>query len=197
MKSAVLYNRFLNMASICFIVFFCACTTTSVPNLYRDAEMDFASIHTVVVMPFGNLTTDRMASDRVREAFSNKLLSTNAVYVVPSGEVARGIAKAGVTDATIPSTEEIVKIAAIIKADALITGMVSEYGVIKSGATSANVISISLQMIDVQTRKVVWTASSTKGGISVLDRLFGGGGAPMNDVTEAAIDDVINKLFND
>jgi hypothetical protein len=27
------------------------------------------------------------------------------------------------------------------------------------------------------------------------DRLFGGGGRPMNDVTQAAVDDLINKLF--
>jgi hypothetical protein len=41
----------------------------------------------------------------------------------------------------------------------------------------------------------VWTASSTKGGISIWDRLFGGGGRPMNEITEAAIDDIINKLL--
>jgi hypothetical protein len=50
-------------------------------------------------------------------------------------------------------------------------------------------------MIEIQTRKVVWTASTTKGGINTWDRLFGGGGRPMNDVTEAAIDDLLNKLL--
>jgi len=41
----------------------------------------------------------------------------------------------------------------------------------------------------------VWTASSTKGGVSMRDRLFGGGGRPMNEITEAAINDIINKLL--
>lgn len=181
----------------CALVFYNACGLRHLPDVYRDAEMDFAAIRTVAVMPFNNLTTDKMAGIRVREIFSNKLLATGAVYVLPSGEVARGVNKAGVTDATIPSAEEIVKIAAIIKADAIITGVVNEYGVVKSGATSANVISISLQMLDVQTRKIVWTAGATKGGITMLDRLFGGGGDPMTDVTEAAVDETIHKLFND
>ena len=43
--------------------------------------------------------------------------------------------------------------------------------------------------------KIVWEASSTKGGIDVWDRLFGGGGRPMNDVTRDAVNDVIEKLF--
>jgi hypothetical protein len=34
-----------------------------------------------------------------------------------------------------------------------------------------------------------------KGGISLWDRLFGGGGQPMNKITEKAVNDLINKLF--
>jgi len=77
----------------------------------------------------------------------------------------------------------------------VITGVVREYGAIRSGPASANVISLSLQMVEVQSQKIVWTASSTKGGISMRDRLLGSGGQPMEDVTEAAIDDIINQLF--
>jgi hypothetical protein len=123
------------------------------------------------------------------------LLSTGVVYVPPPGEVARGISKIGVTNPTAPSEEEIAKLTVIIQVDALITGVVREYGAVRSGTTSANVISLSLQMIEKESKKVVWTASSTKGGISIWDRLFGGGGRPMNEITEAAIDDIINKLL--
>jgi len=34
-----------------------------------------------------------------------------------------------------------------------------------------------------------------EGGINLGDRLFGGGGEPMNVVTEKAVDDIIDKLF--
>jgi hypothetical protein len=50
-------------------------------------------------------------------------------------------------------------------------------------------------MLEAQTGKVVWTATSTRGGVDVWDRLFGGGGRPMNDVTRDAVNDLIVRLF--
>ena len=44
-------------------------------------------------------------------------------------------------------------------------------------------------------RDTALITASTKGGIDAFDRLFGGGGKPMNDVTEAAIDDILKKLI--
>ena len=169
-----------------------ACATT---NIYRDPNMDFGAIQTVAVVPFLNLTRDNIAGERVRDVFINKLLSTGAVYVLPIGEVARGIARAEIQNPSAPSQEEVVKLSGLIKAQAVATGVVKEYGEVRSGTSSANIISVSLQMMEGTTGKVVWTASTTKGGISIWDRLLGGGGRPMNDITDKAIDDLINKLF--
>jgi len=36
-----------------------------------------------------------------------------------------------------------------------------------------------------------------EGGVSTSDRLLGGGGEPMNKVTEIAIDDLLEKLFRE
>ena len=180
-------------ALLLFAMAACAWSTSS--TSYHDPSMDFSALRTIAVMPFVNLTRDKQAAERVRDTFTNNLLSTGALYVIPSGEVARGISRTGIVNAAEPSSEEIAKLAAIIKADAVITGVVREYGQVRSGSSSANVISLSMQMIEVQSRKVVWTASSSKGGISMGDRLLGSGGKPMNQVTEAAIDDIINQLF--
>ena len=181
-------------------ILFCSILTVLVGcaakgNVYHDANMDFAAIQSVAVLPFSNLTRDNLAAERVRDVFINKLLSTGAVYVLPAGEVARGVATVDVQNPFSPSPEEIVKLGPIIKVQAVITGVVKEYGEVRSGTTSANLISLSLQMIETQTGKIVWTASTTKGGVSILDRLFGGGGQPMNDVTDRAVNDLINKLF--
>jgi len=178
------------------LVWIVACSAGSnISENYHYPDMDFSLLRTVAVMPFDNLTTDRLAAARVRNTFMTSLFATGVVYVIPSGEVVRGIKRAGIENPVIPSADEIAKLAAIIKADAVFTGVVNEYGQVRSAATTANVISVSMQMIEKETRKVVWSASTTKGGISVWDRLFGGGGRPMEDVTEAAINDLINKLF--
>jgi hypothetical protein len=186
--------RILKIILRCFIlIFFAACATTS--NTYRDPNMDFGAIQAIAVMPFVSLARDNVAAERTRDVFISKLLSTGAVYVVPVGEVARGVARTEIVNPATPSPEEVVKLASVIKVQAVITGVLKEYGEVRSGSTSANIISVSLQMMEVQTGRVVWSASSTKGGIGILDRLFGGGGQPMNKITEKAVDDLINKLF--
>jgi polysaccharide biosynthesis protein PelC len=169
--------------------------TAQVTDVYRDPKMDFGVIQTVAVLPFSNLARDQVVAERVRDVFINRLLSTEAVYVLPVGEVARGVAKMEIQTPTAPTAEEAVKIAAFLKADAVITGVVREYGEVRSGTTTANVISMSIQLIEGGTGKVVWSASSTKGGITFWNRLFGGGGQPVNKVTEQAVDALFEKLI--
>ncbi len=162
---------------------------------YTDKKMDFAALKTVAVLPLANLSRDTLAGERVRDVFSSMLLATGAVYVLPAGEVARGISKANVPAPAAPSQEEMVSLGKILGVEAVITGTVKEYGEVRSGNSAANVIALSMQMIETQTGKVVWSASSTKGGIGLGDRLFGGGGEPMNKVTEDAVRDLLNQMF--
>ena len=177
------------------LVLFLACASVP-PGDYHDPNMDFSIIQTIAVMPFANLSRDKLAAERVRDALTHSLLATGALYVVPSGEVARGMDRIGIHDPTSPSLEEVTRLASIIRVDALITGTVREYGELRSGTTSANILSLSVHMIETNSQKVVWTATSSKGGIRLQDRLLGSGGKPMNDVTEAAVNEIVKKLFD-
>jgi hypothetical protein len=165
------------------------------PDVYHDPNMDFSSIQAVAVMPLANFARDNMTAERVRDVLINKLLATGALYVLPTGEVARGVTKAEIVNPAAPSPEEIIKLGALIKVQAIITGAVKEYGEVRAGATMANVISLSAQMLETQTGKIVWSSSATKGGITTTDRLFGGGGQPMEKVTGEAVDELITSLF--
>jgi hypothetical protein len=169
--------------------------SAQVTDVYRDPNMDFGSIRTVAVAPFSNLARDQVVADRVRDVFINRLLSTGAVYVLPVGEVARGIARLELQNPSSPTPEEVVKLGELLKADAVITGVVREYGEVRSGSTTANIISMSIQIIETGTGRIVWSASSTEGGISFWNRLFGGGGQPVNKVTEEAVDELFDKLL--
>ncbi len=171
------------------------CASTGSGVNYKDPNMDFGAIKAVAVLPFQNLSRDSTAADRVRDVFSTMLMSSGSVYVIPSGEVVRGIARVGMATPATPSSEEIKKFASLVGANGVITGVVREYGEVRSGNSAANVISMSLQMIEPESGKVIWSASTTKGGISFTDRLLGGGGQPMNDITAKASNDLIDKLF--
>ncbi len=181
---------------LCFVLLYVtACASAKTGDLYLDPNMDFGTVKTVGVMPFINLARDPVVADRVRDVVINKLLASGAVYVVPVGEVSRGITRSEISSPTTPSPEEAIKLGGIIQAQAIITGAVREYGEARSGSVSANIVSVSLEMIETQTGKIVWAASSTQGGITMWDRFFGGGGQPMNTVTEKAVDDLLNKLL--
>lgn len=177
---------------LCIVVSGCAAAPH---DIFRDETMDFGSIKTVAVLPFANLSKDQLAGERVRDVFSTLLLASGAVYVLPPGEVARGIISSAVVSPATPSVDDAVKLAKALKTDALISGLVREYGEVRSGTASADVISLSLQLIEAQTGRIVWSTGTTQGGIGWLDRLFGGGGRPLNDVTEKAVNDLVNKLF--
>jgi TolB-like protein len=164
-------------------------------DVYFEPNMDFGSLQSVAVLPFQNLTSAQEAGERVRDTFMGMLLATGAVYVLPPGEVARGLSKLSRISAEGPSTDQIKQLGTILDVDAVITGVVREYGSVRSGATSANIVSVSLQMIEVQSGLIVWSASSTQGGVTIWDRLFGGGGEPMDTVTARAVDDLLDKLF--
>lgn len=164
-------------------------------DVFRDETMDFAAVRTVAVMPLANQTREMMATERVRDVFITMLLSTGAVYVLPSGEVARGVSRLGIADPANPSVEEIIKFGGVVKADAVITGAVREYGEVRSGSVAAPIISLSMRMIETQTGRVVWSASATSGGVTLADRMLGGGGTPMNEITEKAVNEIIDKLF--
>lgn len=182
-------------AVVLVVLCLAGCRSAVTSEAYRDQNMDFGSLQSVAVMPFANLTRETQAAERVRDVFVTQLLASGAVYVIPPGEVKRGIQRAGIGDPASPSAEEVVRFAGIVKVEAVITGVVREYGEVRSGQSSANAVSVGVSMIEAQTGRVVWNASSTKGGIGVTERLLGGGGRPMDDVTEQAVNELLDKLF--
>jgi hypothetical protein len=164
-------------------------------DVYKDASMDFGLIQTVAVMPFANLTKEPAAADRMRDVFMTMLLARSGLYVLPPGEIARGIVKAAIANPGAPSSEEAVRFGSIVKADVVVTGVVREYGELRSATTLANAVSVSVEMVETQTGRVIWAASATRGGIGVRERMFGGGGEPMNKVSEDAVNELLQKLF--
>ncbi|OGP80179.1 MAG: penicillin-binding protein activator LpoB [Deltaproteobacteria bacterium RBG_16_66_15] len=181
--------------AILFVLVSTGCATTTSKVVYRDPNMDFGAIQSVAVMPFSNLTRESLAAERVRDVFMTMLQATGGVYVIPPGEVARGIGRLNLDRPATPTPEDVTKFAKIVSTDAVFTGTVKEYGEVRSGSSAANVVSVSLQMMEAQTGRLVWSASSTRGGVTTSDRLFGGGGEPMNATTQKAVDDLLDKLF--
>lgn len=183
------------LASTALTLASCAGTKRSEVT-FHSPNMDFSQIERVAVVPFVNLTPTQPAGERVRDVFMTMLQATGTFYVVPPGEVARGLSRSRVQNGAQPTAEDVIALGKEIKVQVIFTGTVREYGEVRSGNTPANAVSISLQMIETQTGQLVWSASSTKGGVSAGDRLLGGKGVPMNEITEQAVRDLLDKLFD-
>jgi hypothetical protein len=162
---------------------------------YHDKVMDFGTIRTVAVFPLQNLSRDNLAGERVRDVLMSSLLASGAFYVLPQGEVTRGMTRIAVVSPQTPTPEEVVKVGKLIGAEAVITGAIKEYGEVRAASSVANTISITLELSETQTGKVVWSATVTRGGVGPWERLLGGGGVPMNNITEEAVDALLDQLF--
>lgn len=193
-RKQVAVSTVICLLMACFILV-PGCATAPEVDVYHDPAMNFPAIQTVAIMPFVNLSPDRMAAERVRDIFANALLATEAFYVIPAGEVTRGISRSGMRNPAEPSPDEIVRFAQILGVDAVITGVLREYGTVRSGSASAETISLSLKMQEAETGKVVWSSSSTKGGINTWIRLFGAGGKSRSEVTTEAVEELLDNLF--
>lgn len=194
MKTSTLILRSTAAAAIALLLGGCAGAKRQQVT-FHDPNMDFSLIQTVAVLPFANLTPSTTAAERVRDVFMTMLQATGGVYVLPPGEIGRGVSRSGIENPAEPTAEQVVSFSKIVGADAVITGVVREYGEVRSGAASANLVSVSLRLMETETGRVVWSAESTKGGIKASDRLFGGGGEPMNPVTVEAVEELLNRLF--
>jgi polysaccharide biosynthesis protein PelC len=162
---------------------------------YHDPNMDFGLIQRIAVLPFANLSPVSQAGERVRDVFMGSLQATGSVYVLPPGEVARGVSRTRILAPASPTGEEVIALGKEVKVDVVITGTVREYGEVRSGNASANAVSVSIEMIETQSGKVVFSTSATAGGISTADRLLGGRGEPMSVVTETAVRDLVDRMF--
>ena len=70
-------NKLMGFLVFLILAFLAGCASDTGVN-YHDPEMDFGSIKTIAVMPFSNLTNDKLAGERMRDAFINSLLSTTS-----------------------------------------------------------------------------------------------------------------------
>jgi hypothetical protein len=194
-RSSVRQSRPLS-AAVALLIALGGCSAhRGARTTFHDPNMDFSLIRSAAVLPFSNLTTTPKAEERVRDVFMTMLQATGAIYVLPPGEVGRGVSRVGIANPLAPTAEEVAKLAKNLETDVVITGSVLEYGEVRSASATANVVSISVQMMEGQTGKVVWSAASTQGGIGAGKRLFGGGGEPMNDVTAKAVKQLLDRLF--
>ena len=164
-----------------------AAVACAAPPRYLNRSADLGAIKTVAVLPFENVTTDKLCAERVQRIFLTELLSREAFKVVEPGLVARAVRKDQLDPAAL-SPEEIKRLGVSLGAEALFLGSVLEYDEGRSGGAAASPrVKLQLRLVDVDSGTTLWSVSREGGGATVTSRLFGIGGAAASTVAETLI----------
>jgi polysaccharide biosynthesis protein PelC len=162
------------------------------PARYVNPTADFSAVKTVAVLPFENLSGDKVSSERVQRVFLTELLVLNTFQVVEPGQTNYSIRRANV-DVSALTADDIKKLGTELKADALFTGTVIEC-VDRAGSAEGSRLSLQLRLVEVETGQTLWSSSSTRKGATFGSRMFGFSAKPSTTVAQELIRDELHGL---
>ena len=142
------------------------CGTGSGIRLYMNPKADMSFYTKVAVLPFGNLSSERFAGERVGRSFMTELIIHDRFQLVEDGEFRKALERALATpDNAGQYDNDKVKLAATsVGANGLIRGTVTEFQMQRSGSSDFPVVSFDVEMIDLASGETVWRGSITRRG---------------------------------
>lgn len=170
-------------------------TACGTPRRYVKTDADLGAITTVAVLPFENVTADKLCADRVHKIFLTELLNFDAFRVVEPGQLLRAMRREQVEPGTI-TPDDMKKLGEQLKAEALFLGTVLEYDEGRSSGTAASPrVRLQFRLVDTHTGTTLWSASETLGGVTLTARLFGFGGATAASLAQQIIREELARLI--
>jgi hypothetical protein len=159
-------------------------------------DYNFAFVERVAVIPFEELTDDRGAAARVSRYFVTELLEAQVFDIVEPGEVLDGLIAVGTMRASELTPRQIRDLGGRFNAQALFLGSVTESATIRTGASSENVVTLDVRLVETETGTVIWSTTVTEAGRGFWSRLFGTNGDSMGEVARKASSQAIRELVD-
>ena len=180
------------LLSFLLILFIAAC---SIPVSYVRPTADFAHIKRVALIPFENLTQQRGVDRKVMNVVAAEVLRRGVFDVVEFGEVDKVLQEDGVRSPGSIGKRGAERAAASLNVQAFILGSVEEYGLSRASGSTYPEVSLSLKLLDATSYHILWEATHSKKGATVLDRLFGIGRKSTSDVARELVEEILDTLF--
>ncbi|MGO8672201.1 MAG: GNA1162 family protein [Capsulimonadaceae bacterium] len=118
----------------------------------------------IAVMPFDDVSKNPDAGEIVTNTVLTYLLSTKSFDVVDPGVLNDALNAEGIRPGENMSSEAYQKLRARLKVDALVVGLVEDYGEVRVGEETYPSVSFSTRLIDTQSSEILWAASISKTG---------------------------------
>jgi len=176
------------------VVALAASACARVPSRYVNKSADLDAIATVAVLPFENVTNDKLCAERVHKIFVTELLSSGAFQVVEPGQVIR-IVRRDQLDVGALAPEDIKRLGEALKVQAIFLGAILEYDEGRgSGSVPSPRVKLQIRLVETETATTLWSVTRTRAGATVAARLFGVGGVPASSMAEEIIRDELAQL---
>lgn len=146
---------------------------------YTRATANFQFIKKVAILPFNNLSDDKYAGEKIKNAIMIEILERGIFDVVELGEVNKVIAdvfrELGFSEGELVSLdiETIQRISERLGTQALFIGTVESYGISRTSRTPHPVVSVSLRLVESKSGLTLWQAAHSKRGNSLLRSILG------------------------
>ncbi len=156
-------------------------------DFHLRQDVDMSVITKVAVLPLENLTNDRFAGDAIRHVLVNELLLSGLVDVNMPGDTMAAAEKAGIRTAAATTAEQIKKVGAALKVQAVVFGSVQKYGENRIGSFTVPEVSLTLMMAETQTGTILWSVALTEVGDNFAARHFGGRAETLSETAVKAV----------
>jgi len=175
------------------LLFFSACSR---PMSFIRPTADLTYIKAVAVVPLKNLTQEKNAERKVMNMVAAEVLRRGVFDVVEFGEVYKILREEGFKEREGFISKSVAERGGKrLNVQAFIVGSVAEYGVSRTGGSSYPEVSLSLKLVGVRSYKILWEASHSLKGATVLDRLFGIGKKSPSDLSRELVVKMLDTLF--
>jgi hypothetical protein len=135
---------------------------------YVNEEADFGFYTNVGVLPFGNLSADKNAGEKVTSSFVTELLMLSSAQVANMGDLQTVMKKVlEKTPANLSeelTAQDVQAIGLEAGVQGVFVGAVKEYGMVRSGQDQFPLVSVMVRFIDCQVGTVVWSYEVTRRG---------------------------------
>jgi len=166
------------------------------PMSYIHPTADLTYIKTVAIVPLKNLTKEKDAEGKLMNVVAVEVLRRGVFDVVEFGEVAKILKEEGVKETEGVISKSVAERAGTrLNVQAFIVGAVEEYGMSRAGTSSYPEVSASLKLIDAKSYKILWEATHSVKGATILDRLFGIGKKSSSDLCRELVEEMFDTLF--
>ena len=166
------------------------------PMTYIRPTADLTYIKTVAIVPFQNLTQEKHAEGKLMNVVATEILRRGVFDVVEFGEVDKVLKEEGIRkERGVISKSVAERAGKRLNVQAFIVGAVEEYGMSRAGSSSYPEVSASLKLIDAKSYMILWEATHSVKGTTILDRLFGIGKKSSSDLCRELVEEMFDTLF--